>query len=459
MRRADFRKEGILNDANVQIIYSNKKKLIVCLLKIDSVKEFMAVFDDDQDGFLNEDEQIMVFSIIAKRTELIAEELCVLKKYELYKDLMKEVRGIEFQINNYQNELRQNIHKKQLDNYIDIGREMEAEFNENWDKKMNNFNVKARVNIEDYKEELKKQVDDYYQKEAGKIHSLKVKPNHKLKLLANQEKLVANNERVEEAVNFRNELIKLQKKDDERLEKSKRELLMNLNNKIEKNQQKEMKKITDRFSKEHDNLIINKNRETDILKKQINLHISDIVRIQNSISNMYLKIGAKENELWRAKERQKKTNETIAAFKSIKKLKSSPYSTAVSKEDIAMALLNLSSLTLNSSTESGTFNKLGTEKNSSLALKYMIKNLKLTRFSINTDFNSRKFCNVSNNDVAKGENDLKKKIRKLLEQRKHKNEIMIPPSLYYDPHLEKELDASRYRELLPKIGQEIAMNK
>ena len=128
MRRADFRKEGILNEANIQIIYHNKKKIINTLLKISSVSEFISVFDDDQDGFLNEDEQILVFTIIAKRIQLIAEELCTLKKYELYKDLMKEVRLIEAQINKYQNELRQNVHKKQLDNYINIGKEIQIKW-------------------------------------------------------------------------------------------------------------------------------------------------------------------------------------------------------------------------------------------------------------------------------------------------------------------------------------------
>ena len=117
MRRADFRKEGFLNETNIQIIYHNKKKIINMLLKISSVNEFIYVFDEDQDGFLNEDEQILVFTIIAKRIQIIGEELCNLKKYELYKDLMKEVRLIEAQINKYQNELRQNVHKKQLDNY------------------------------------------------------------------------------------------------------------------------------------------------------------------------------------------------------------------------------------------------------------------------------------------------------------------------------------------------------
>ena len=447
MRRADFRKEGILNEANIQIIYENKKKLINNLLKINSVKEFLLVFDDDQDGFLNEDEQILVFTIIAKRIQLIAEELCQNKKYELFKDLMKEVRNIEAQINRYQNELRQNVHKKQLDNYIEIGREMQTEFNDNWDQKMTAFHNRANKNIEEYQKELKEQLNTYYQNEAAKIHALNLKPNHQIRLLSNQEKLVANNERVEEAVNFRNELVRLVKKDNERLERTKQDMLRNLNKKINKSEKKEMNKITDRLSKERDNLFISRNKETDILNKKINLHISDIVRIQNSLSNMYLKIGSKDDELYREKQRQKKTNETLAAFKSIKKLRTSPYSNAISNTDVVMALLNLSNkpLALNNSMDLAGLNKFGTQKNSVVALKYMMKTMKLTRFDINSEFNSRKFCNVSHDTALKGENNLKKKIRILLEERKHKDEIMIPPSLYYDNYLEKELDAKNYR--------------
>ena len=452
MRRADFRKEGILNEANIQIIYHNKKKIINMLLKITSVSEFISVFDDDQDGFLNEDEQILVFTIIAKRIQIIAEELCNLKKYELYKDLIKEVLLIEDQINKYQNELRQNVHKKQLDNYINIGKEIQDEFNGNWDTKMENFQKRAENNIEEYKSELKNQIDSYYQTEANKIQNMKLKPNHQIKLLSNQEKLVSNNERVEEAVNFRNELNKLQKKDNERLARTKRDMLRNLSNKIMKTESKEMKKITDRLSKEKDNLFISRNKETDVLQKQINLHISDIVRIQNSLSNMYLAIGKKEDELMREKARKRKTNETMAEFRSIKSYKASPYTNVISNEDIAMALLNLSTKHLTINSDSSGLTKTGNQKSSFAALKYIIKNMKLTRFDINSDY-SRKFCNVNSDDISKGENNYKKKIRKLLEQRKHKDEIMIPPSLYYDVYLENEVDAKDYRKLLPYIGQ------
>ena len=320
---------------------------------------------------------------------------------------------------------------------------------------MYSFNTRAEKNIEEYQQELKDQLNTYYQTEASKIHSLNLKPNHQIRLLSNQEKLVANNERVEEAVNFRNELIKLVKKDNERLERTKQEMLRNLNKKIYKSEKKEMNKITDRLSKERDNLYIARNKETDVLSKKINLHISDIVRSQNSLSNMYLKIGSKDDELYREKQRQKKTNETLAAFKAIKKVQSSPYSNAIRNQDIVLALLNLSNkpLALNSSMDSAGLNKFGTQKNSVMALKYIMKTMKLTRFDINSEFNSRKFCNVSHDTALKGENNLKKKIRILLEERKHKDEIMMPPSLYYDNYLEQELYAKNYIQLLPKIVQ------
>jgi hypothetical protein len=453
MRKADFRKEGILNETNIQLVYEKKKKTINDLLKILSAEEFLLVFDEDSDGFMNEDEQILVFILIKERIQIIAEELCFLKKYELYKDLMKEVRSIEVLINKFQNQLRQNVHKKQLDDYISIGVEMQNEFNENWKHTFQNFKEKSEQGYKNLDTNLKKINDLIYQKEAAKIQAMKLKPSHQIKLLKNQEKLVAINERVEEASNFRNELHKLVKHDESRLEKQKKELIRNLNHKLEKEEKNELKKKSDRIEKEQNKLIIEKNKETDILNKQINLHINDIVRIQNSLSNMYSDVGKKEDELKRLKERQRNTNKTLAAFKAIKN-SAQPMSSSAGKHDLALALLNLPSknLTLNSSMESTGMSKLSSMKKNIIALKYILKNYNLTRFEINTEFNSRKFCNIADDPSLKNDNNLKKKIRKLLEQRHHKDEMMIPPSLYYDNNLNLVVDAKNYRELFPKLN-------
>lgn len=53
------------------------------------------LFDMDKDGFLNEDEQVLIFSLIKEKMSLLAEELCNIHEYQLFKDLMKEVRQLE----------------------------------------------------------------------------------------------------------------------------------------------------------------------------------------------------------------------------------------------------------------------------------------------------------------------------------------------------------------------------
>ncbi len=79
-------------------------------------------------------------------------------------------------------------------------------------------------------------------------------------------------------------------------------------------------------------------------------------------------------------------------MKNIKKNTISTYENTVRNRDITLALLNLSgrTLSLNSSMESFGSNKNNQKKNIN-ALKYMIKNMKLTKFDINSAFNSRKF--------------------------------------------------------------------
>ncbi len=403
---------------------------------------------------MNEDEQILVFTLIKERTQILAEELCRMKKYELYKDLMKEVRSTEALINKFQNQLRQDVHKKELEDYQSIGFEIQKEFNGNWENIFDKFKTESSEEYKKLDVSLKKINDLYYQKEANKIQSLKLKPSHKIKMLHNQEKLVAINERIEEAANFRNELKHLVKHDEARLEKEKNEKIRNLNNKLEKEEKKELKKKADRIEKEQHKLIIEKYKATDILNKQINLHIKDITRIQNSISNIYIEKGKKDDEMRRSKARQSNTNKVLSAIKSIKSTNPSGASVSDNNHDLALALLNLPSknLTLNSSMESTGMSKLSGMKKCMIALKYIIKNSSYSSWDINTELGSRKFCNVEDADTVNSDNNLKLKIRKLLDQRKHKDEILIPPYEFYDDDLNIIKEANEYRDILPKLN-------
>ena len=84
------------------------------------------------DGVLNEDEQMLIFSVIKEKMKLFAEECCKVHEYQLYKDLMKEIRLLECEIVQYQNELRTNIQRTQMREYVTIGEEHMQEFYNEW---------------------------------------------------------------------------------------------------------------------------------------------------------------------------------------------------------------------------------------------------------------------------------------------------------------------------------------
>ena len=52
---------------------------------------------------------MLIFATVKEKMKLFAEECCKVHEYQLYKDLMKEVRLLEADIVTYQNELRSNI--------------------------------------------------------------------------------------------------------------------------------------------------------------------------------------------------------------------------------------------------------------------------------------------------------------------------------------------------------------
>jgi len=101
IRKADFRKEGILNETNIKLLFDKCHLQIGDLLRLQTPKEFIDVFDEGNDGMLNEDEQILIFSTIKEKMFLLATECCKIYEYSLYKDLMREIRLLEADIVSY----------------------------------------------------------------------------------------------------------------------------------------------------------------------------------------------------------------------------------------------------------------------------------------------------------------------------------------------------------------------
>lgn len=110
------------------------------------------------------------------------------------------------------------------------------------------------------------------------VEAAKIKPDARLKIMQNNEKLVAVNERIDEAMNYRKELKAFEVKESDRVELLKQKNADNQRKKLQANQKKEMLQLEAKIETARHNLKITMDKELVVLQKQINLHVTDIER-------------------------------------------------------------------------------------------------------------------------------------------------------------------------------------
>lgn len=144
---ADYKKEGILNHAAIQVLIEKEGKTLKKLLQVQSADELLSLLDEKGLGYLSEDEQILMFSIIKERMQVCASELCKICEYGLEKQMLKSIRTLETDIIRYQGILRKRIHKKEICMYTQIGIEKKENFEKFWADKFSVLRKKCKERI------------------------------------------------------------------------------------------------------------------------------------------------------------------------------------------------------------------------------------------------------------------------------------------------------------------------
>lgn len=88
LRRTDLTLKGIINYITFESIYEKFKNQLYKILDFVTCKDLFELLDDDNDGFLNEDEQILLFSVIKAKMLKISKELLIIYEYALFSKLM-----------------------------------------------------------------------------------------------------------------------------------------------------------------------------------------------------------------------------------------------------------------------------------------------------------------------------------------------------------------------------------
>ncbi len=99
--------------------------------------------------------------------QLVAEALCDIHNYAMYKALMKEVRDIESLIVEYQDRLRHKIYARQLKDYKAIGDQMVKDEKRRWE-----------MLFKDDQEKLLKKVEQLQQKQQEDEETLRSALEH-----------------------------------------------------------------------------------------------------------------------------------------------------------------------------------------------------------------------------------------------------------------------------------------
>ena len=149
---------------------------------------------------------------------LFATECCKIHEYSLYKDLMRETRLLEAEICKNQAELRACIQTQQMTEYDQIGQDQMKDFYKQWDENFRKFGDTCLEKVHALQHDHEDQMEQLNVKLDRAIEASQIKPDIALKDMQNAEKLVAVNERIEEAQNYRNELKKFEVVEAERVE-------------------------------------------------------------------------------------------------------------------------------------------------------------------------------------------------------------------------------------------------
>lgn len=135
--------------------------------------------------------------------------------------------------------------------------------------------------------------------------------------MQDNEKLVAINERIEEAMNYRKELKDLEVQEALRVEKLRNENAEKQRKQLLADQKKEILQLEAKIETGRHNLKIKMDKQLNVLQKEINLHVNDIKRIQGLMSRLAITKGKTNDELRRNKDKARKTNKQLTNSKKI----------------------------------------------------------------------------------------------------------------------------------------------
>ena len=327
---ADYKHEGRLNDAAVSVLFDRESEKFQELLLVQNSEELLQLLDENEDGVINEDEQLLMFSLVKERMQQIADALSLSHEYILYKDMMKSIRLLEADITTYQETLRKRTYDKELSAYRELGEEKISRFQADWKRRFAQFREDHDRSSGELREKQNREWEALEETMRKERESTKVKVRARVKNLAEEEKLVAIFERYNEAGKIRTELRVMEQEEISHFDAEITHDSEKRRAKLTETHEKEKKQLQTRTQKVYYRLKIKMKQQYSRLLKEVKLYINDITKNQNLGQRLARKLGETRDELRRTKKKAKEMMELMSEAKSIPKTRQAVLSVAPS---------------------------------------------------------------------------------------------------------------------------------
>lgn len=401
--RIQLNTDGYLTLSLFKILFKKFKNTITDIFGNIEANDFFDIIDQDNDGFLNEDEILLLFSLIKAKLHTITDKLLKIRDYKLYKELHSVVKILNDKINIYQQSFRNKI----------------------FDTQINTFNTQSNIRLSNHYNYSNNRLDTIKELTANKVKVLemnkkynlnniekntlsagnlvRIKPNKNIKLFEVQEKLLALDNRLEEAENLKKRIRTMKETDNIRINRT-------INYKINNNK----KIFLLRYSKlenynkiklhnEKNKAVINNERELNTINKQISLKYNSIKKIQNFSSKKYSNIGNNMGELIEMKDRLRKQNNIINNCKKIQSNNNGNSSKDKVIDSNRVRNSSINNISTNNNTYLNNKRKILKLLQSKYIIKFYIRNKYGNQMPVNVKNNNN--YNNNKNNITKYLND------------------------------------------------------
>lgn len=312
---ADYKKEGMLNEAATNVLYEKEKEVLRELLLVENCEEFVSLLDEFEDGFLTEDEQMLMFALIHERMQHNAKALCALHEYDKYRRMMHKVRKLEGDIARYQEILRKRIHNKELQAYHELGRDKLHHFRSTWSHKLSHFEHEKQLQLSELSSKHASEAQQLSR--TTSLEVLNPKATARMRNLEVEEKLVAINERYNEAKKINSELKTLSTMERISMENSLKSTKSRLLKGLSVNQDRERRHLQLKLTSLSNHLRIERELQANRLRKEIKLHLNDITKQQQLGMKIAMKVGENREELRRSKMKAREMMAVMSESKAV----------------------------------------------------------------------------------------------------------------------------------------------